>query len=400
MSLSRKAIFEIQQLSSRSEELARGSASQRKEAEILQKRIDSIHKTGMSSDEMRAGYCETLVESISPKEADAEKRYVEAFHAYLRGDDTKLRKFIERRDFLVGTTSISYTESAAGGVMVPFSYDGILREAETQSDDIFGAASFSMTPGPTLQPEQISGYDLSTISAQLIGEATQQNPQTIPTVLGATLKNNLIFKASFAASWEAEEDIPSFAEKITRAAAVALFRKIGQSVISGRGGTDINGIVASMGGASQNNTAAGTISLTDILSFYFAVNRWYRAQPKCGWLVTDSVYKMLRAATDYDLRPLLNVERDTETLLGKPIFICPSLATAFSSIGLKGSLIFGDLASIVIRASRPTITRNLESGQSDITKGEALWIGRCRADAAYFDPSGGSAPPLMMAAIS
>ena len=101
---------------------------------------------------------------------------------------------------------------------------------------------FSMSPGQFLSPEQISGYNLSSISASIVGETVQQNPQTIPAVLGATLKNNIIFKATFAASWEAETDIPGFSDKIVRASSVALARKIGQSVLAGRGGTDINGI--------------------------------------------------------------------------------------------------------------------------------------------------------------
>src|SRR5208337_5179491 len=112
--------------------------------------------------------------------------------------------------------------------LVPFAYDPTVREAISQVDPVLdpSVTDFSMTDGPFLQPEQISGYDLSTISAVLVAEAAQQTAQTIPVVLGATLRADKVFKATFGATIEAETDIPAFGEKITRAASVALARKI------------------------------------------------------------------------------------------------------------------------------------------------------------------------------
>jgi HK97 family phage major capsid protein len=304
------------------------------------------------------------------------------------------------RDFVSGAQTLLWSQGPVGGYTVPFAYDSTLREAMAQTDPLFSSdvTSFTMTPTPTLQPEQVSGFDLSAVSGQLVGESQRQAPQVIPVVAGATLRCDLIWKATFVASWEAEMDIPSFGEKITRAAGVALTRRLGQSVVSGRGGSDILGVTRSLSPSLSNGTA-GKITLTDINNFFFGVDRWYRSQPKCAWLVTDGCYKFLRNAVDSQNRPFLNVERDGETLLGKPVYISPSLGSAYSSIGLQGALIFGDLASIVIRASRPTIERSIESGPA-ITNGEFLWIGRVRCDAVFFDPSAGSNPPLVMAAIS
>lgn len=258
---------------------------------------------------------------------------------------------------------------------------------------------FTMTPGATLQPIQIPGYDLSTITGALIGETVQQTPQLIPTVSDGVLQNTKIFKASFAASWEALTDIPDFPTKIVRAGSVALARKIGQSVMSGHGGADISGITQSLSATLSNGTA-GKITLADINNWYFAVNKLYRASPKCGRLVTDGCYKFLRAAVDTSGRPLLNVAKDDALLMGKPVHVSPSLATLYSSIGLQGALIFGDLSYLIVRASRPTFQLSFEGSLADITKGEGEYIFRCRADASLFDPSGGANPPLMMAAIS
>lgn len=398
MSLTKACILEISELSHRAEQLARGSASDRKQADVILQRIGNLRNIGLSSNEIRAQYAEALVEDTTRQHSHDDAAYRTRFDRYVTGRASD----VELRDFFAGAQSVTATLGPEGGFYVPFAYDATLREAMSQVDPVLDetVTSFSMTPGPTFQPEQVSGYDLSTVAAQLIGEATQQTPQTIPPVYGTVLRSNLIFRASFASSWEAEIDIPDFATKIVRAAGVALARRIGQSVLSGRGGTDISGIVKSLGSPSVWNATNGKITLTDISNFYFSVNRFYRAAPKAGWLVTDSTYKMLRNSVDSQNRPLLDVEGDTERLLGKPLYVSPSLATLYSSIGLTGALIFGDLSSIVIRASRPELRYSIESELADITRGQALWTTRCRADAAYFDPSSGVTPPLVLAAIN
>jgi len=112
--------------------------------------------------------------------------------------------------------------------------------------------------------------------------------------------------------------------------------------------------------------------------------------------MNDGVYKLLRQATDNSGRPLIDSERDDERLLGKPVYISPSLATAFTSLGITGCTVFGDLGSVKVRLSRPQIRRSVEVGQADITRGEALYIARARADCVYFDPSAGAKPPAAL----
>jgi len=397
MNLSKKCLLEISELSHRAEQLARGGASERAQSAVLVQRIGNLRQVGLSSDEIRAEYADALVESVGLKRSPGEHpEYRAKFAAYLSGriDDR------EMRDFLAGTQSIAYTQGVGGGYFVPTMYDAALRIAMAQVDPVLdeSVTDFSMNDGPNFQPTQVNGYDLSTITAQLIGETVQQNPQPIPTVLGATLNSNKIFKASFAASWESEEDIPDFLTKISRAVGVALGRTIGSHVLTGRGGTtDIEGITNSLGAPSVSNATAGKITLADINNIYFAVNRFYRAQPKCSFMTNDAGYKLIRNATDNSGRPLLSVERDGEVLMGKPLHVSPSLTLASAGVGL---LMFGDMSHIVVRASRPQIQRAIEVGQADITKGEALYVGRCRADATYFDPSAGNFPPIVLASIN
>ena len=399
--LSDQAILEISELSHRAERLARGSVSDRKQADILVQRIANIRQVGISSDEMRVQYAHALKKQIGAgrsKPDDSEYRGL--FDRYLAGkveaDGT------EFRDFLSGQQSITYTQGAAGGFTIPFAYDPTVREAMAQVDEILDpdATDFSMTSGPFLQPQQVSGYDLTTVSAQLVGETVQQTAQAIPTVAGATLKNNLTFRASFGATLEAEQDIPDFSSKIVRAASVALARTIAQKVLIGRGGSsDILGITSILNSSYTNGTS-GKLTLADINAIYFSVNRWYRNSPKTGWLVSDGVYKFLRAAQDNNGRPLLDVIDDRETLAGKPVYLCPSLGITYLSLGLTGAILFGDLSHIVIRTSRPTIQRTTQQGIVDVTRGESLYIARCRADATLFDPSNGAYPPVVLATVN
>ena len=381
--------------------LKRGTPHDIAKATEIRKRYERIEARGFSSDELRVKYCEGLGTEIGAsrkKPEDAEYRAF--FDKYIVGKAEADGP--EFRDFLAGTSSITYTQGAAGGFAIPFDYDPTVREAMAQVDEILDpdVTDFSMTSGPFLQPQQVSGYDLTTVTAQLVGETVQQTAQAIPTIAGATLKNNLTFRASFGASLEAEVDIPNFGTKIVRAASVALARAIAQKALIGRGGSsDVNGIT-NLISSSYTNGTSGKLTLADINAIYFGVNRWYRNSPKAGWLVSDGVYKFLRAAQDNNGRPLVDVIDDQEMLAGKPVYLCPSLGITYFSLGLTGAILFGDLSHIVIRTSRPTIQRTMQQGITDISKGECLYVARCRADATLFDPSNGAYPPIVLATVN
>jgi HK97 family phage major capsid protein len=393
--LSKLAILEISELSDRAERLARGGASERAQAQVLMQRIGTIEKRGISSDEVRSEYSTALSDSLKPRKV-GDAAYRTMFDKYVRGNIGER----EMRDFLSGSSALAYTAGNQGGFTVPMEYDSTLRVAMAQVDPVLdeSVCDFSMSDGPQLAPEQISGFDLSTISGQLVGESQVQNPQAIPTVFGKTLNSNFIFKASFGASLESQQDVPNFPEKIAQAVGVALSRTISQHVMTGRGGsTDILGITNSLGAPTVTNTTPGKIVLGDLTNIMFSVNRFYRNQPKCGWLCNDQAYKLIRNATSTDGVPLLNVHHNDEMLLGKKIYISPSLSIASAGVGL---LLFGDFSHLVVRASRSTVAPYMQQAQADISKGSNLWIGRCRADSAYFDASGGNFPPIVLASIN
>jgi HK97 family phage major capsid protein len=404
VTLSDKAILEVAELSSEAERLARGSGSERKRADILVQRIAAIRQVGLSSSEMRLRYANALSDSLNkPNEVVYEKRFL----AFITGGPEP-----ETRDLLAGTQTISATTGPEGGYSVPVQFEGQVFEAMREVDPVLNpdVTDFTVEKTPTLQPKQLSGYDLSTIEAALIGETVQQTDGTFPTVSGRVLRGDLIYKLSIADSWEAEEDVPAVIEKFTRAYGVGFARRLGADAILGNGTTQPQGIYTAAPasgvtlGSGNYAQAVGNVTHEEIAAVFFNVNRAYRALPRCGWLMPDSVYQAIRNAVDGNGRPLIAVSKDdTETLFGKPVYISPSLPgiinNANASLAQNGALLFGDLGHFHVRCSRPTIQRVLNSTVFDITKGLVGYVGRVRMDSALFDPSGGAAPPIVSAVV-
>jgi HK97 family phage major capsid protein len=402
MTLSNSAILEISELSDKAERLARGSASDKAQSTVLLQRITNIRTIGISSDEMRAKYGTALVESINPKQL-TEERYRKAFHSYLMHGNER-----ELRDLIVGTQSISWTAGPQGGFTVPIETEKQIFEALAQTDPLLdeSVCHFTMENTPTLQPKFIRGFDLSTITASLVGETVQQTASAFPTVAGRLLRGNLIYKISVAASWEAEDDVPEVLAKFARAYGVAFARKLGADAINGNGTTQPQGILTALP-TPVYTTGAGKLVYSDFTSIFFAVNKIYRDQPKCAWLMNDKTYQRVRNSTDNNGRPLLDILFDGfpsadgsawPAILGRPVYICPSIAGDLSAS--NSTIVFGDLDHFHIRCSRPTVAREVNASIKDITQGLALYVGRVRMDSALFDPSSGSAPPLVTATVT
>jgi len=140
MALSKRAALEIVEISGRAEKLARGSANERKQADILVQRIASIKLVGLASSEVRELYSEALVDETTthlPRTTEP-KEYRGKFESYVAGKIND-REF---RDFLAGTQSITATAGASGGFTVPFAYDDLVREAMAQLE----RSSISLRP--------------------------------------------------------------------------------------------------------------------------------------------------------------------------------------------------------------------------------------------------------------
>ena len=138
---------------------------------------------GISSDEMSMRSTPTPCRmKLTLTDRKLEKEYTKRFIAYLRGDSNE----VETRDLLAGQQTIFWTAGPAGGYLVPIDYEAQTFEALAQTDPIFDedVTHFMMEKTPVLQPKQLQGYDLSSISASLIGETVQQTAGVVPTVAG------------------------------------------------------------------------------------------------------------------------------------------------------------------------------------------------------------------------
>jgi HK97 family phage major capsid protein len=407
--ISRKCLAEVREMNTLAKELrARGKTT---EAADLEKRAQAINDTGFSTDELREMHTANLLDEsgASAKITQASPEYREAFYRYLATGEEQ-REF---RDVLVGgggDMSIAYTQLSQGGPLVPIETEQRMFEAIAQTDPLLSdqVVDFWMSPTPyVLKPHVLTGVDLSSVAAQNIAETVKQSPQAVPTVAGKTLRGNIGYRFALAASIEAETDIPNWLAKYARIAGVAFARTIGKDAAFGNGGLNTPAGLFPFLGPSVYQTGTGKITLTDINTIFYKVDAAYRAQPKCAWVMSDAVYQRLRNAVDASNRPLIDVADGTQTLIGKPIYISPSMSNSLLSEGF-GALIFGDLDHFHVRVSKPYLKREINSGRPGYSQvatggiefGECLYVSRIKMDCSLFDPSALSNPPIVWAAVT
>lgn len=299
-------------------------------------------------------------------------------------------------DLLAGTQSITYTEGPEGGYLVPQEIHDTLVLGLAQWDPFLDddLVTLAVSDSFSLKPYTVPGWDLSTFAATKVGENVKQNPQTVPTATG-TILNGYTYRATLDASFEFEEDnFQPIMDQIQLAYVIAFARGIGIDLAVGNGATAPQGVLTGAANSGVSTPSASSLTYTDIENIYFSVNRIYRNAPKCAWAMADSVYELVRKAVDNNGRPLINIVKDKETLMGKPVYVSPSLPTGS---GAKG-IVFGDLSHYVVRVSRMEISRNLQAA-GYVEYGKALYTGRMRADAKVIDPTGGVTPPIVYATL-
>ena len=316
------------------------------------------------------------------------------FRAIAKGQDPGVE--YRATDMLAGTQSISYTQGAEGGYLVPQEFHNEVVFGISQNDPFLDENLVSLIESDTfrLRPYSIPGWDLSAFAAAQITEANQQNPQTVPTV-ATSLLNGYTFRASLDASFELEEDdFQPVIDQMKKAYTLAFARGIGAALATGNGSSAPQGVLTGSSNSGITTSGSGVINAADIESIYFAVDRIYRSSTKCAWAMSDAVYQQVRKAVDNNLRPLINVVGDRELLMGKPILVSPSIS---ATAGQKG-IVFGDLSYFFVRISKMVLTRNTQA-PGYVEKGKALYTARMRADSKVFDPTGGSKPPIVYATL-
>jgi len=301
-------------------------------------------------------------------------------------------------DVFAGSQEIVYSTGPAGGYLVPNEFQEEIILGMAQFDPLLDKNLVNLDVTPDARPKTYPAWDLSTIAATIVSEGQQQSPGVVPTTSGHLL-NGIIFKQSLSASIEFEQDSFSSAYSLMRLAySVAFARGVGVYLATGSGSGVPQGILtgAANSGVTLSQTITSDVSATANDAFqkaYFSVNRVYRASPKCAWVLSDSTYMWLRSLTDKQARPLIEIRNDTETIMGKPVVISPSIPSYNASPSVTGKIVFGDLSHFTVRCTPLSIQRATElPGMAEAA--QALYIGRMRVDSSLIDPTSGVFPPV------
>jgi HK97 family phage major capsid protein len=384
----------------------------RKKVDAMLAEMANIRAIARTSEEVRNARVEEVMQEFAAREIAQRKQHNELFRSYLCGQeiagDTIIGSGPERRavTFLSGTNTVIYTAGPQGGVTVPIDFAKFVTEGMSAVDPLLNpkVATVVQEDSFKLSPLTLPGWDLSQISAVQVGESVQATPGVVPQVSQQML-NKFTYRLSLSGSFEWEEDNAAYENAMgvmARAYGIGFGRGIGSGLINGNGETGPTGILNGLSSVYTTQTAGGSkVVADDITAVYFSVNAIHRQAPKCAWLVNDQSYQLIRNATDNQGRPLLRIEDDKMILMGKPLYISPSLPTYNPSLGTQqpGTFcIFGDLSHYVVHTSTMYLRRNLQA-TGYVEAGVALYSGLLMVDGVLFDPSQSGAPSVVAAAL-
>ena len=400
MNLSRNAALEIHELSGQIDKILANptmTQEQRKRADLLLAKIKNIRSNGVSTEEMQNAITTARFERTGKEFGDREQIERRAFNRFLRGASDA-----EIRGMLAGAQTISYTEGPSGGYVVPASFGKKVFEGMAQVDPLLAGSVVTLVDEPNfgLPPQVLPGWDLSTFTAVNVLEGEQQTAETAP-LASQKMTNSHTYRCSIAASFEWEEDSAAYGralDAMARAFSIGFARGIGVDLVNGNGSTAPQGILtgAANSGVTLDPTITSDVSNTlndQFQQAYFSVNRVYRASPYCAWLMSDPTYQWIRSLTDKGGRPLLSILDDEESLMGKPIHICPSMPSYEASPSTAGKIVFGDLSYYNVHVSAMLLRRRTQL-PGYVEAAQALYTGLMRADAKLMDPTNGGNPPI------
>lgn len=309
-----------------------------------------------------------------------------------------------RADGQEGKQTVVYTQSAAGGALVPTEFADQLFAGMALIDPLLNPEITTVRTRLTNRPYFVPSWDLTTIKALKKAEAAQNVRAAFPAAKNDKLGggDHWTYIGQLAATFELEEDdFQPVLDQLSLGLGVSLARGIGADLANGDGTTGPQGVaLATDSGVTQ--TTLNVLTDVDIDNVFYSLDPFYRNAPKCAWLVTDAVHKQIRKAKDSQNRPLINLVNGAEFLLGKPLYIAPSLPAYNASLGTQtaGSFcVFGDLSRYVVTLTQPTLQRSLNNGTVGAEYGEALYTAVAQADAKIIDPTGGSKPPIVSARL-
>ena len=176
------------------------------------------------------------------------------------------------------------------------------------------------------------------------------------------------------------------------------------------------GVVASLLGVNRYLASSGLnlgalLGFALIMGFGGAIISLLISKPMAKWSLGVQVIaqprnadeawilETVRKLSDKAARPLIEIRKDKEEIMGKPVLISPSMPTYDASPLVAGKIVFGDLSRYVVRTS-PMVIRRRTDLPGYAENGKALYTARMRADARISDPSNGVTPPIVFITVT
>lgn len=130
-----------------------------------------------------------------------------------------------------------------------------------------------------------------------------------------------------------------------------LARIANSKLTTGSGSSDVEGIVTNSG-AGKVAAATNAITYDEILDLEHSVNRAYRRNPKCGYMMTDATLLAVRKLKDGDgnyLWQMGNVQQGIpSTINGRQFWINDDMADLGDGVSSK-VMLFGDMSKFYVR---------------------------------------------------
>lgn len=397
--ISPSALREISRLQSQADQLlAQRSVSRAdaKKADLLISKIAGIRQLGLSSLEVRQQLANEIGREIGAPEVDfsspEQRAHEQFFKQFISGvPDDVLQTEARATLFQAGqeTPIFSPNQGHGGGVLCPVSFNKSVFEAMAAVDPLLDSeiVSVEQEDGFRLPALTVPGWDLTDIAATIVAETSQHNTDTIPQISNNIL-GRFTYRAALTATMEYEQDAKVYGSTeaaMARAFAMAFARGVGADLVNGDGTAAPFGALTQAVNSGFTTANAGKVVLEDFTDLFFSVNKAYRESPKAAWLVSDATMKLIRNAKDSALRPLVDITADTPEILGKPVYVAPSMP---SGAGQK-VLLFGDLSKYLVHRSAMYLRRSIQA-PGLVEYGKARFDALMIVDAVLNDPTEGA----------
>jgi HK97 family phage major capsid protein len=302
--------------------------------------------------------------------------------AFLRGEAG--RTYTVAPSHGVDFRSLLKASAASGGALVPTDfYDRlVVHLIETSGVMQANPTVLNTSSGEVIQVPKTTAHYTAAIVTEASSIATSES------VFGQVSLGAYKYGALFQISRELLDDNGVDLEGyLAQNAGRALGNAMGQHFITGTGGSQPSGIlVGSTGAVTGASGQSGAPSSDNLIDLYYSVISPYRASRSCAWLMADTTVGKVRKLKDtsgaYIWQPSL-VLGTPDTIMGKPVFTDPYVATA--ATGAK-SIIFGDFSQYFIRLAGGV--RFERSDEYSFDKDLVTFRALLRADGAMVDLTG------------